>query len=169
VTDNHPYWVIGTGWVDSGLLKPGMRIEAFDRGALVVESLVAKNVNEVTYNFTVGDFHTYFVGGQRALVHNCSVRCTRIGDLKPMMDDAHIAPRPALQNFSDDELLKPAREPLDGQLIRRNTENGSLVNGSGRVHELQHRARDSNSKITEDMTVPVEEYKPDRSMFWDLE
>jgi len=72
VTDNHPYWVIGTGWVDSGLLKPGMRIEAFDRGALVVESLVAKNVNEVTYNFTVGDFHTYFVGGQRALVHNCS-------------------------------------------------------------------------------------------------
>jgi len=68
--------VIGTGWVDSGLLKPGMRIEAFDRGALVVESLVAKNVNEVTYNFTVGDFHTYFVGGQRALVHNCNRACT---------------------------------------------------------------------------------------------
>jgi len=43
---------------------------------LVVESLVAKNVNEVTYNFTVGDFHTYFVGGQRALVHNCSRACS---------------------------------------------------------------------------------------------
>jgi RHS repeat-associated protein len=76
VTDNHPYWVIGTGWVDSGVLKPGMRIENFERGALVVESLVALNKNAVTYNFTVGDFHTYFVGGQRALVHNCTGVCS---------------------------------------------------------------------------------------------
>ena len=79
VTDNHPYYVIGQGWIDSGKLKPGMRIENFVRGALVVESLVAKNVNEVTYNFTVGDFHTYFVGGQRALVHNCSCFTMALG------------------------------------------------------------------------------------------
>jgi RHS repeat-associated protein len=75
VTDNHPYWVIGQGWVDSGKLLPGMQIENFAKGQLVVVSLTAMPHNEVTYNFTVGDFHTYFVGGQRALVHNCSNNC----------------------------------------------------------------------------------------------
>ncbi len=75
VTDNHPYWVIGQGWVDSGQLQSGMQIENFDRNVLTVESLAALNKNEVTYNFTVGDFHTYFVGEQRALVHNCALNC----------------------------------------------------------------------------------------------
>jgi len=59
-------------------LQAGMQIESFDRGALSVQGLVTLERNEITYNFTVGDFHTYFVGGQRALVHNCNRACASL-------------------------------------------------------------------------------------------
>lgn len=72
VTDNHPYFVIGHGWLDSIELIPGMQIESFDKSVLTVNSMQSFGGSEVTYNFTVGDFHTYFVGEQRALVHNYS-------------------------------------------------------------------------------------------------
>jgi hypothetical protein len=82
VTDNHPYWVIDQGWVDSGQLMAGMRIESLDQGVLTVQSLVNLKRDEVTYNFTVGEFHTYFVGEQRALVHNCK-KCDLTDISKP--------------------------------------------------------------------------------------
>src|SRR4051794_38810851 len=91
-----------------------------------------------------------------------------IGELKPLRTPAHSKPRPALQGLSDAELLEAARDPANGDPITVNTRTGNLVNGNGRVHELQRRAADPNSSITPDMTVPVREYTPDTSMFPDL-
>jgi len=113
VTDNHPYYVIDQGWIDSGKLKPGMRIENFVHGALVVESLIAKNVNEVTYNFTVGDFHTYFVGGQRALVHNCTGACSSASAVnlgRQLTSDEQLAN--AMQGLGKPIIGAGTKEPL---------------------------------------------------------
>ena len=110
VTDNHPYYVIGQGWVDSGKLQPGMRIENFVRGALVVESLVAKNINEVTYNFTVGDFHTYFVGGHRALVHNCTIKCSRLSASPALKNDPYH-PDVVAARIRPEYRANPAHDP----------------------------------------------------------
>ncbi|WP_165773241.1 polymorphic toxin-type HINT domain-containing protein [Zooshikella ganghwensis] len=72
VTNNHPFWVTGTGWVDSAKLKPGMQVEAFEGQSLEVVSLELTGRTEDTYNITVADFHTYYAGEQLAFVHNCT-------------------------------------------------------------------------------------------------
>lgn len=72
VTDNHPYWVNGKGWVDSAQLVAGMILQTLDAGELIVVSLAKLDRNEVTYNLTVADFNTFFAGKEKAFVHNCS-------------------------------------------------------------------------------------------------
>jgi hypothetical protein len=92
-----------------------------------------------------------------------------IRDLRPLQGSAHRASRPALQKLTDDELLNSARSPSNGDYLIVNTQSGSLHDGNGRAHELLRRAADPASSITPDMTVPVDEYAPDLSMFPDLD
>ncbi len=70
VTDNHPFNVLGQGWVDSIDLVAGMQVPNVDDGLLTVVSLTPLEASPVTYNFTVADYHTYFVGEMGAWVHN---------------------------------------------------------------------------------------------------
>ena len=93
----------------------------------------------------------------------------RVGDLHPLQTPAHSAPRPRLQRLSDDALLDAVHNPKNGDYLTVNTRTGSLHDGNGRAHELLRRAADPMSTITPDMSVPVEEYTPDLSMFPDLE
>lgn len=71
VTDNHPFWVVGQGWVDSAMLQQGQVLDG-KQGPLTVASLRALGKTETTYNLTVDGNHTYFAGKQLALVHNCT-------------------------------------------------------------------------------------------------
>ena len=73
VTDNHPYWVEGTGWVEVKDLQPGMKIATGDGDTVTLDNIFDTGVVERTFNFEVADFHTYFVGNQKVLVHNCNV------------------------------------------------------------------------------------------------
>ncbi len=75
VTDNHPFNVVGKGWLDSIDLVAGMQVPSVDDGLLTVVSLTPLEASPVTYNFTVADFHTYFVGEMGAWVHNTNPRC----------------------------------------------------------------------------------------------
>jgi hypothetical protein len=97
------------------------------------------------------------------------MRQVAIGDLKPLQAPAHAAARPGLSKLSDDELLTAVRNPKNGDHLTVNTRTGNLHDGNGGAHELQRRATDPNSTITPDMTVPVQEYTPDMSMFPDLD
>ncbi len=92
---------------------------------------------------------------------------TRIRDLNPLGTPAHTAPRPHIQSLTDDELLRAARNPADGNGLVRNTRTGKLHDGNGRALELQRRAADPNSKISPNDRVPVEDFTSDRSMFID--
>jgi hypothetical protein len=92
-----------------------------------------------------------------------------ISDLKPLETATHSRPRPGLQRLSDDELLRAVRQPQNGDYLTVNTRTGQLHDGNGRAHELLRRAADPNSSIKPNMTVPVEEYTPDLSMFPDLD
>jgi len=77
VTDNHPFWVEGLGWVESAKLKPGMVLKDVNNANLSLADLKAFGRTETTYNFTVADFHTYFAGPQKAFVHNACA-CTLV-------------------------------------------------------------------------------------------
>lgn len=95
------------------------------------------------------------------------LKTVSIGELKPLLALSHSKPRPGLQKLSDTELLEAAWNPLKGDRITVNTRTGTVVDGNGRVHELQRRA-DPSSNIQPETKVPVVEYTPDLSMFPDL-
>ncbi len=69
-THNHPFYVKGLGWIDVVNLKPDMQIPDNENGILTVVSLTKTDRSPITYNLEVADFHTFFVGEQRAWVHN---------------------------------------------------------------------------------------------------
>ena len=71
-TPDHPFHVDGVGWVDAGKLQPGQRVTGLDGDYLVVQHVALDDERHTTYNFEVGEFHTYFVGNGDAWVHNAA-------------------------------------------------------------------------------------------------
>jgi hypothetical protein len=70
-TDDHPWWIAGQGWKKTAELAAGMAVVTKDGRGMIVASVVETGRTDATYNLTVADFETYFVGQQRVLVHNC--------------------------------------------------------------------------------------------------
>ena len=70
-TLGHRFWVAGEGWRMAKFLEAGERLFGMQglRGLLATEAAE----KAVVYNLVVGDYHTYFVGTSRLLVHdiNC--------------------------------------------------------------------------------------------------
>ena len=69
-TDDHPFFVVGEGWKVTEDLVAGDAIETDGHGAVIVQSVSHDGHTEVTYNFEVEDFHTYYVTKKNLLVHN---------------------------------------------------------------------------------------------------
>lgn len=70
-TTNHPFYVVGKGWVAAGDLAVGDSIQAISGDAGVVTGLRLEKLDQPipVYNLEVEDFHSYFVGSG-VLVHN---------------------------------------------------------------------------------------------------
>ena len=68
----HLFWTSGEGWVKARELKPGMVLHGARRLAHV--SRVEMGDEQETFNVVVADFHTYFVGQQRILSHDNTIR-----------------------------------------------------------------------------------------------
>lgn len=68
----HLYWVAGHGWAKARRLESGMPLHCL-RGSVPI-TCVEKGTEAQTYNLVVADFHTYFVGGQRVLSHDVTLR-----------------------------------------------------------------------------------------------
>lgn len=68
----HPFWVSGQGWVKARLLTPGAYLHGVTGTSLVHE--VQPGRTEETYNLVVADFHTYFVGQDKVLSHDNTLR-----------------------------------------------------------------------------------------------
>jgi len=72
-TDNHPWWVPGSGWIETKDLTVGMNVITKDGETLTVADVTETEDRATVYNLTVDGLHTYFVGKQRVLVHNCPI------------------------------------------------------------------------------------------------
>ena len=75
-TRGHPFWVCGEGWKMAKELKVGQRLHTVS-GAVTVDALEElppakpwETSDTFSYNLIVDDFHTYFVGEQKVLVHD---------------------------------------------------------------------------------------------------
>lgn len=70
-TDDHPWWIPEVGWVETRDLSTGMLATTKDNQVVKVSVVDQTDRTQATYNLTVADFETYFVGESRVLVHNC--------------------------------------------------------------------------------------------------
>ena len=71
-TTNHPYFVVGYGYVDAGNLIEGDTVLLANGKEGKVERVEIEFLTEpvTVYNFEVKDWHCYFVGEAGVLVHN---------------------------------------------------------------------------------------------------
>ena len=71
-TTNHPFYVIGKGWVAAGDLTAGDEIYLIDGLTAFITGAELEKLEEPirVYNIEVLDNHTYFVGDKAVLVHN---------------------------------------------------------------------------------------------------
>ena len=73
-TDDHPFYVVGKGWKTTIELEIGDEIETDSNSSMKVTSVINEQRQALTYNFTVADFHTYYVTKKKVLVHNCNLK-----------------------------------------------------------------------------------------------
>lgn len=71
-TDNHPFWVEGKGWVFADELQVGDKLQKANGINLTIDKVEFIKLDEkvTVYNFTVADFHTYYVTDLGIWVHN---------------------------------------------------------------------------------------------------
>lgn len=74
-TGNHPFWIVGKGWIEAENLVAGDPLEIEDGTVHQIKSIHIKNEPTEVYNFTVTDFHTYYVSELGVLTHNLSKVC----------------------------------------------------------------------------------------------
>jgi RHS repeat-associated protein len=72
-TEEHPWWVAGLGWVLTQDLREGMAVITRDGRTSGVLTVTKPTELDATYNISVEDYETYFVGKSRILVHNCNI------------------------------------------------------------------------------------------------
>ena len=70
-TSTHPFYVSDKGWVKAGNLKPGDKLVDKNGEIVLVNSVEIEELESPVkvYNFSVEDYHTYYVGSG-LLVHN---------------------------------------------------------------------------------------------------
>ncbi|GKU75950.1 hypothetical protein L3i20_v203470 [Paenibacillus sp. L3-i20] len=82
-TDNHPFWVEGKGWVFADELLVGDKLQKADGSNLTIDKVEFVKLDEpvTVYNFTVADFHTYYVTDLGIWVHNteCGYKDITVG------------------------------------------------------------------------------------------
>ncbi|MFC3341605.1 polymorphic toxin-type HINT domain-containing protein [Paenibacillus abyssi] len=69
-TDEHPFWIVGKGWVEAQHLAVGDVLTTSDGKELAIEKIEVKQEQKTVYNFKVKDFHTYFVSNLGIWTHN---------------------------------------------------------------------------------------------------
>jgi hypothetical protein len=72
-TRGHRFWVNGSGWKMAKFLEPGASLHSL-KGPIDVQA-IAPDADIECYNLVVDEFHTYFVGKSRLLVHD--IGCPR--------------------------------------------------------------------------------------------
>jgi hypothetical protein len=67
-TLGHRFWVNGRGWRMAKYLGPAARLHGLD-GSMEIEA-ISEAEKAACYNLIVDDFHTFFVGESKLLVHD---------------------------------------------------------------------------------------------------
>ncbi|WP_402462181.1 polymorphic toxin-type HINT domain-containing protein [Isoptericola aurantiacus] len=71
-TSEHPFWVASDSkWVDAIDLEPGDQLRTQAGTTVTIADIDVTRVDLTAYNLTIAGIHTYHVGTDEVLVHNC--------------------------------------------------------------------------------------------------
>lgn len=87
-TRGHRFWVVGEGWCMAKFLQPQLRLVG--AGDALEISAVDEFDGEDAFNLVVDDFHTYFVGRQKVLVHDNSCPQPTLAPIPGMKSDRSV-------------------------------------------------------------------------------
>ena len=185
-TDDHPWWIVGADgsgqWRVTEDLTVGMTVVSRrDDGPdqfMTVTQVTATNREDTTYNFTVADFHTYFVGENRVLVHNCTVGDPPIdigntpNSARRALDDAgypgQVVTRPGGERATMHSNVPGRDGPMDVRVMDGGPNHGpravTSLPGQPRAHVRadgsRYRNNESNRERREGGHTPLVENKP---------
>jgi hypothetical protein len=114
-------------------------------GSMAITSVTETDRTDSTYNLTVADFETYFVGKQRVLVHNCKhpdVPAREKGERFKSTDNAE-------QQFQEiDKAQSEVRKGKSNQIIDS-------------TKKSEQRANNANNELTRGNLGPEDMIDPD--------
>jgi hypothetical protein len=141
-TDDHPFYVIGKGWRTTIELIAGDHIETDGNGPMVVTTVIDQKRQDLTYNFTVADFHTYYVTKRNVLVHNCDIEMKTggIGESTTGSFDKVKETINKIANSGDQAAIKCAQCKLTKSLKTRRTDQKQQVNKNNKSYQ-EHKKR----------------------------
>lgn len=136
-TNQHPFYILGRGWVEAEDLKIGYPLYRGDDSTLSIASIETEARHETVYNLSVANANTYFVGIDKVLVHNAKKRkcgCFRGGSHYQMgqskkvkgdgLDSHHMPHRKADSTVSDGQGPAIQMDPYDHHATSSNPQAG---------------------------------------------
>ncbi|MGZ7442370.1 polymorphic toxin-type HINT domain-containing protein [Paenibacillus sp. TH7-28] len=133
-TDNHPFWVEGRGWVLADELQVGDKLQKADGSNLMIDKVEFVKLDDpiTVYNFTVADFHTYYVTDIGIWVHNTN--CVNV--ISNIKDKRLVK---AAEKMGENKRIQSEADALVTRLQQGNTNPGKGNNslGFGGIHELR--------------------------------
>ncbi|WP_231505405.1 polymorphic toxin-type HINT domain-containing protein [Paenibacillus massiliensis] len=144
-TDNHPFWVEGKGWIFADELQVGDKLQKADGSNLMIDKVEFLKLDKpiTVYNFTVADFHTYYVTDIGIWVHNTD--CSLFPNLEKKykkhvsrnMEYAEVFPNMTREQFLE-RTLNLATNKADGRTIFRKTRarDGAIITYSKATNEI---------------------------------
>ncbi|SFX68203.1 RHS repeat-associated core domain-containing protein [Thermoactinomyces sp. DSM 45891] len=170
-TDEHPFWVVGEGWVRAKDLRKGDLFETDKGKKLAVDKIVKKKQKATVYNFKVKDFHTYYVSNLKVLTHNKCYRDTffeAYPELKGKVVVHHAVEQQAMRRYpgkyTNDEMhsldnLRGIPKEINSSLhlstIRKEWNQFYKANPNATKGQLSDKARDVDDKYGHLFNPPI--------------
>ncbi|MCX7572394.1 polymorphic toxin-type HINT domain-containing protein [Tumebacillus sp. DT12] len=116
-TAEHPFYIHNVGWVRTQDLHIGDKMETSSGTTAAVEKIEQVDEPTKVYNFSVADYHTYFVSDLQVWTHNSSRDCgiEGTGNAKPYSNS-----RPSYGKGQVNEVWDNAKD-VDGKVYDPNT------------------------------------------------
>lgn len=134
-TEGHPLFVPNRGWTEARLLKAGDHLYLQSKGTVRITNITTEHKHETVYNLSVANTHTFFVGEEGVLVHNCWEKTTPSRPLKNMGHaQKHLNDfREFDPNLSEIDVAKILEYTRKNGVLKETTKNGSVYEATVKI------------------------------------
>jgi Pretoxin HINT domain len=133
-TAQHPFFVNNT-WKDASELQPGDKIQTKDKQEVEIKSTQFNYEPKKVFNFTVGNWHTYFVTSLMVLVHNAKKCLSEV--VKKLKN-----------GIKDVDKLKRTKHVPNRHISRKKYPTKSKYKKPSQLKKLENRTIKSPDKVT---------------------